>query len=158
MTVRAATIVVLVLAVLVAGCGGSSRYAPFQDKKAAVRRIDAVIAELPAYAGAHVAERQDIGASYHVPSDDFIEAEPYTSTLYVTVAKTVSGVALRRYFRGGLIARGWGCSPSRRTSAPYVVHCVRGRASVTFRLSTGGYELHVAAEHTRPPIRTVPGD
>jgi hypothetical protein len=157
-TVQAAAIVVLALPVLIAGCGGSSRYAPFQDKKAAIRRIDAVIAGLPGYAGAHVAERQDIGASYHVPSDDFIEAEPYTSTLYVTVAKTVSGEGLRRYFRGGLITRGWSCSPSRRTSEPYVVHCVRGSATVTFRLSTGGYELHVVADHTRPPIRTVPGD
>jgi hypothetical protein len=108
--------------------------------------------------GAHVRDRQDSGRSYHVPSGDFIEAEPYMSVLYVTVAKTVSGDTLGRYFRDGLRARGWRCSPSRRTSAPFIVHCVRGSASVTFRLMNGGYELYVAADHARPPIRTVPGD
>jgi hypothetical protein len=152
-------VAVVALLLLVSGCGGGTgRYAMYQDKKASIHRIDAVIAGLPVYAGAHVRERQDIGRSYHVPSGDFIEAAPYMSTLYVDVAGTVSGAALRSYFRSGLQARGWRCAPSRRTSAPYVVHCVRGQASVTFRLTNGHYELYVAADHVRPPIPTVPGD
>ncbi len=147
------------LLLLASGCGGgTSRYAAYQDKKAAVRKIDAVIAGLPAYTGAHVRLRQDWGRWYHVPSDDFIEAEPYTSILYVDVAKTASGAALRSYFRSGLEGRGWNCSYSRRPRPPYVLHCERGKASVTFRLTNGHYELYVAADPARPPIPTVPGD
>jgi hypothetical protein len=147
------------LVLLAAGCGGgTSRYAKYQDKKSAVRQIDAVIAGLPAYAGAHVSERQDSGRSYHVPSDDFIEAAPYMSVLYVDVAPAVAGSTLKRYFRKGLVARGWSCAPSPRMRSPFVVHCVHGQASVTYRIVNGHYELHVAADHRRPPIRTVPGD
>ena len=147
------------LLLLASGCGGgTSRYAAYQDKKAAVRKIDAVIAGLPAYTGAHVRLRQDWGRWYHVPSDDFIEAEPYTSILYVDVAKTASRAALRSYFRSGLEGRGWNCSYSRRPRALYVLHCERGKASVTFRLTNGHYELYVAADPARPPIPTVPGD
>lgn len=156
---RVAAVAVLALLVLVSGCGGgTSRYATYQDKKASIRRIDAVIAGLPGYVGADVRTPQDTGRSYRVTPDDFIEAEPYMSILYVDVATTASGATLRRFFRDGLLARGWNCSPSHRSSAPYVLHCVRGPASVTFRLTNGHYELYVAADHARPPIRTVPGD
>jgi hypothetical protein len=154
-----ACVAVLALALLAAACGGgSSRYAMYQDKKASVRKIDAVIAGLPAYPGADVGERQDTGKSYHAAPDDFIEAEPYMSILYVDVARSVSRGTLRRFFRIGLVARGWRCSPSRSTPMPYVLHCVRGPASVTFRITDGHYELYVQADHVRPPIETVPGD
>lgn len=158
---RTLVLVLLALSLVASGCfgGGTSRYAKYQDKKAAIRGIDMLLATIPQYSGARLTMRQDFPSSYHVP-EGFIEAEPYSSALYYDLSKSVSGAAIQRYFRRTMHARGWSCRFRHRAQGvPYGFACVRRGSTVSAYIADHGhYELDVAATHKRPPIQTVPGD
>jgi hypothetical protein len=156
--------VAAILVLVTSGClgGGSHRHARYEDEKAAIRQIDALLASFPQYPGAHLTTRMDNGTSYHVPDsgDEFIEAVPYGSDLYYDLSRSVSGSVIQRYFRGVMRARGWSCTFQRRSpGVPYGFSCSRRGASLGgYIADQGHYELMVQATHARPPIRTIPGD
>jgi hypothetical protein len=142
------------------GCFGDNRYAKYQHQKAAIRKIDELIATIPQYPGARVAGRQDFPTNYKVGVDHYIDAEPYSSDLYYDLSTSVSGAMLERYFRRVMLARGWSCSFQRRSrGVPYGFGCRRGQAVVgAYIADHGHYELDVAADNPRPPIKIVQGD
>jgi hypothetical protein len=160
--VRASTVAVglLAISVLGSGCFGANRYAKYQNRKAAIRKIDELIATIPHYPGARLAGRQDFSTNYKVGVDHYIDAEPYSSDLYYDLSKSISGATLERYFRRVMIARGWSCSFQRRShGVPYGFGCRRAQAVVgAYIADHGHYELDVAADNPRPPIKIVQGD
>jgi len=157
--VRKLVLALFAVLLVASGCFGGSRYATYQDKRAAIRAIDALLATIPQYLGARLTGRQDFPSSYHVP-DGFIEAEPYSSDLYYDLSTSVSGATIQRYFRRVMRARGWSCQFQRRApGVPYGFGCVRRGSTVSAYIADHGhYELDVAATHRRPPIQIVPGD
>jgi hypothetical protein len=143
------------------GCfDGASRYAQYQDKTAAIRKIDALVATIPQYPGARQTASQYFGTSYKISASDYIEAEPYSSALYYDLASSVSGATLQRYFRRVMHDRRWSCRFRHRSrGVPYGFGCTRQGAVVSAYIADHGhYELDVKADHPRPPIKTVPGD
>jgi hypothetical protein len=150
----------LAVSFVASGCsGGGSRYATYQDKRAAIRAIDTLLATIPQYPGTRLTRRQDFSTSYHVP-EGFIEAEPYSSDLYYDLSTSVSGATIQLYFRRAMHARGWSCRFRHRApGVPYGFGCVRRGSTVSAYIADRGhYELAVAATHRRPPITTIPGD
>jgi hypothetical protein len=148
-------------AVLASGwVGSTSRYAKYQDRTAAIEEIEALVATIPQYLGARRTGSQYLGTSYKLSPTDYVEAEPYSSALYYDLATTVSGATLQRHFRDVMRARHWSCRVRHRSrGVPYGFGCTRRGAVVSAYVADHGhYELHVTAEHPRPPIKTVPGD
>jgi hypothetical protein len=153
--------VALALTCLVAiACGDDNRYARYQDKKGAIEKIEALVATIPQYPGAHRVMSQWFGTSYKLSYDTYIEAEPYSSALYYDLSKSVSGATLQRYFRRVMQAGGWRCRFQHRSrGVPYGFGCARRGAVVgAYIADHGHYELDVATNQPRPPIKTVPGD
>jgi hypothetical protein len=159
--VRKLVLALLAVSLVASGCFGGGRYAKYQDKRTAIRAIDALLATIPQYPAAHLTGRQDSPSSYHVP-DGFIDAEPYSSDLRYDLSTSVSGAVIQRYFRRVMYARGWSCRFQHRApGVPYGFVCVRRGSTVgAYIADHGHYELDVAATHRRPPIQTVtvPGD
>jgi hypothetical protein len=156
-----ATVLVLALPLLLAGCyGDAGRYARYQHKGAAIRKIDALVATIPQYRGARLAMRQDFSTSYKLAYDSYIDAEPYSSALYYDLPPSVTGAELQRYFRAVMRARGWTCRFAHRSSGvPYGFACTRRGDEVGAHIADSGtYELDVAVKTARPPIPTVEGD
>jgi hypothetical protein len=160
--VRACTALVLALTcLLAAACGdGDDRHARYQDKKRAIAKIEALVATIPQYPGAHRTTSQWFGTSYKPLYDRYIEAEPYSSALYYDLSKSVTGATLQRSFRRVMHARGWSCRFRHRSpGVPSGFGCVRRGAVVSAYIADQGhYELDVATKQPRPPIKTVPGD
>jgi hypothetical protein len=157
---RSSTIAAVVsLAVLAASCGGSSRYAKYQDKDASVRKIDALLATVPQYPEARLQMRQIFSGSYHVAPDDFISAEPYTGDFYYATPTVVAAPTIRSYFRRVMASHGWSCRFPKHSSGPRLSFgCIRGRGELAGSVADQGYELRVGIGQKRPPIKTIPGD
>jgi hypothetical protein len=151
----------LAVSLVASGCFGGGRYAKYQDKRAAIRAIGALLATIPQYPGARLIGRHDSATSYKV-TDGFIDAEPYSSHFRYDLSTSVSGATIQRYFRRVMHARGWNCQFQHRTpGVPYGFECARRGSTVGAYIADHGlYELDVAATHRRPPIQTVtvPGD
>ena len=145
---------------LTGACGGSNRYARYQDRKGAIAGIEALVATIPQYPGAHRTGSQWFGSSYKLSATSYIEAEPYSSALYYDLSTSVTGATLQRYFRRVMIARGWNCSFQHRSrGVPYGFACDRRGASVgAYFADRGHYEFDVSTAQPRPPIPTVGGD
>jgi hypothetical protein len=160
--VRVSTAIVLTLAcVLAVACGSSSsQYPRYQDKKGAIEKIEALVATIPQYPGAHRTTSQWSGTSYKLSYDRYIEAEPYSGDLYYDLSQSVTGAMLQRYFRRVMRARGWMCTFKLRSQGvPYGFACSRRGATVgAYIADHGHYELDVATNQERPPIKTVGGD
>lgn len=154
-------VALLAVSLVASGClgSGTSRYAKYQGRRAALRAIDALFATIPQYPGARLIGRHDFASSYHVP-EGFIDAEPYSSHFRYDLPPSVSGATIERYFRRVMHARGWSCQFRHRApGVPYGFVCVRRGSTVGAYIADHGlYELDVAATHRRPPIQTVPGD
>lgn len=156
-----AAVLVLALPLLIAGCyGNSGRYARYQHKAAAIRKIDVLLATIPQYPGARLAGRQDFSTNYKVGVDHYIDAEPYSSDLYYDLPQPVPGAKLQRYFGKVMDARGWTCRFQKRTrGVPYGFACTRRGDEVgAYIADHGHYELDVSVKTARPAIRTVEGD
>jgi hypothetical protein len=155
------TLVLALTCLLAVACGDSdNHYARYQDKKGAIEKIEALVATIPQYPGAHRTMSQWFGTSYKLSYDRYIQAEPYWSALYYDLSQAVTGATLQRYFRRVMHARGWSCRFHRRSpGVPYGFGCVRRGAVVGGYIADHGhYELDVSTNQPRPPIKTVPGD
>jgi hypothetical protein len=157
---RACAACVLVTICLLNVACGDGKYARYQDKKGAIQKIEALVATIPQYPGAHRTASQWFGTSYKISYDRYIDAEPYSSALYYDLSKSVTGAKLQRYFRRVMEARGWACRFQHRSKGvPYGFACGRRGAAVgAYIADHGHYELDVATNQPFPPIKTVGGD
>jgi hypothetical protein len=153
----------LVLAVLASGCvGSSSRYARYQDRGAALKATDAMLAAIPQFPNAHLLQRRDDATTYRVRSGHEIEAKPYARVLDYDVPAGHSGGDVQRWFRAVLTARRWRCLFNRRVrGVPYGFSCTSGGREIgAYIADDGHYELDASADTRPAPIATVatPGD
>ena len=147
---RAPVVAFLVAAVgaLAAGCSGQAE---------GLRRIDALVAAIPRYPGAHLTQRQDSATDYKIASDRYVRARPYGSVLYYDVSAR-SG-ALEGWFRRVMLHGRFTCRAGDRGAKGTIwLRCRRGHEVVNVFVETDHYELDVWADDRRAPIPTVPGD
>jgi hypothetical protein len=157
------SIAVAAVVVVATGClgiGGESEYAKYQHREEAGEQIDALVATIPQYPDARLADRHDSATTYHLAVDEAIEAEPYSSTLGYIVPADAGGAGVMLHFRRVLPARGWHCEFKPRVRGELRhISCRRGRATLDAVISDPGhYELTVQASDARPPIEVIDGD
>ncbi len=155
--IAAAAVVFLTTGCL--GIGGGDEYAKYQDREGAFAQIDVLLAGVPQYPGARVADIHESATRYAVGVDEVIEAEPYTSTVGYLVPQPATGGRVMLHFRRMLPTRGWKCSfaaPARDEERR--IACRRGHESLEAVISDRGhYELIVQASDVRPPIEVIGG-
>ena len=153
MRARMAVVLALTCLVVVACGDGDGRYARYQDKKGAIAKVEALVATIPQYPGAHRTMSQFFGASYKLTDSTYIEAEPYWSALYYDLSQSVTGATLQRYFRRVLHASRLELSfpPSRAgRAATASAASVAGRSSARTSRDHGHYELDVRLRAAAP--------
>ena len=152
------------VAVIAVGCLGANpgptRYARYLQRERDLRRIDRLVASIPAYPRAHLTMRRDAATSYKISASSYLEAAPYSSDLYYDIDAPASGNRVQRHFRRALTGTGWICQFNIRAPGdPYGFHCRRGTSNISaFIADHSHYELVVFADTTRAPIPVVPGD
>ena len=142
------------------GIGGDDKYAQYQDREEAFAQIDVLLAGVPQYPGARVADIHESATRYAVAEDEIIEAEPYTSTVGYLVPQPATAGRVMLHFRRALPARGWRCSfaATARGGERRIV-CRRGHETLAADISgLGHYELVVQASDERPPIAVIDRD
>ncbi len=156
-------IAAVAIAVVATGClgiGGEDEYAKYQHREEAGEQIDALLAAIPQYPDARLADRHDSGTTYHVAADEAIEAEPYSSTVGYIVSGDATGAEVMLHFRRVLPVRGWRCVFTPRVGGELRrISCRQGRSTLEAAISDAGdYELTVQASDARPPIAVIDGD
>jgi hypothetical protein len=155
---RGVPALLLLLVALASGClGSSSRYARYQDRGAALKATDAMLATIPQFPNAQLVNRRDDATGYRVSTDHEIEAKPYARVLKYDVPAGHSGGEVQRWFRAVLTARRWRCSFHRRVrGVPYGFACTKGGREIgAYIADDGHYELDASADTRPAPIATV---
>jgi hypothetical protein len=152
-----AAVVGLVLTALPGGCGDSG-YGRYQHRAAELRHIDALVASIGRYPGAHLIRRQDSATDYRVTLERYVQAKPYGSAFYYDVS--AGSGELERWVRQVMTKRRFRCRASDRGAEGAMwLRCRRGHAVVNaYVANRDHYELDVLADARRAPIPTVPGD
>jgi hypothetical protein len=166
---RAALVLAATVAVVATGCGDVPRphsgagkypqYVKYQDVAQARARLDALLATLPVYPGAHVVQRRFEGTRYYVGKDyESIDAEPYSLSVSWRVPAGATGTPIMSMFRRGLPARGWTCTFLARVRGELRrFSCARGPRRIRAAINdSGGYVLELVASTAVPPIKQVP--
>jgi hypothetical protein len=146
-----------VIGVLASGCGGSGRYARYQDRGAALEATDAMLASIPQFPHAVLVQRTDDATTYRVGTTHEIDARPYGRRLFYRAPAGHTGAEVQRWFREELGSGHWSCTFHRRVpGVPYGFACRKRRQSVSASIGDDGrYELDASADTRVAPIRTV---
>ena len=141
------------------GIGGGDEYAQYQDREAAFAQIDELLAGVPQYPGARIADIHESATRYAVDVDEVIEAEPYTSTVGYLVPQPATAGRVMLHFRRVLPARGWKCSfAAAAGGGERRIACRRPPETLAAIIGDlGHYELVVQASDVRPPIDVIDG-
>ena len=142
------------------GIGGDDKYAKYQDREAAFAQIDVLLAGVPQYPGARLADIHESATRYAVGADEVIEAEPYTSTVGYLVPQPATRAGVMLHFRRVLPARGWKCSFAAQARGEVRhIACRRGHETLAAVIGDlGHYELVVQPSDVRAPIEVIGGD